>query len=211
MLRDADMLSRTNLAPPVGRRPAQRSVYAEAEADPPVPADLIEERLVGAMLPSQLLQSGEIIVLQIKPSPWFIVLDALGSLATLVAMAVAVGAMARFRLINMSNRDLLLAAVGLGILLRLFWQFLEWLSRVYVLTDRRVITVKGVLQVAVFEAALRHVQHTTMTFTIRERLFGLGTIGFATAGTAVTEAAWTMIGRPLDVNQIVIETLDRYR
>jgi uncharacterized membrane protein YdbT with pleckstrin-like domain len=94
---------------------------------------------------------------------------------------------------------------------RLFWQFLEWLSRVYVLTDRRVIRVRGVWRVRVFEALLKNIQHTTVERSMRERLLGLGTIGFATSGTAFTEASWRMVARPLEVHQIVVQTIGRYR
>ncbi|MEE9211213.1 MAG: hypothetical protein V3U29_01000, partial [Phycisphaeraceae bacterium] len=63
----------------------------------------------------------------------------------------------------------------------------------------------------VFECQLKQVQNTNALFSLRERLFGLGTIGFATAGTAVTEAYWFMIAKPLDVHQHVVQTLNRYR
>ena len=68
------------------------------------------------------------------------------------------------------------------------WQFLEWLSRVYVLTDMRMIRVRGVLRVSVFETPLKNIQHTRMVLTLRERPFGLGSIAFATAGTAASTA-----------------------
>ena len=163
------------------------------------------------MLPPQLLHSGETIVLLLKPSPWFILLECVGSLAVLAIVMLCGLTVINAGLIDRSHSDLLIAAVGLAALLRLFWQFLEWISRVYVLTDRRIVRVKGVLRVEVFETALKNVQHTTMIFSIRERMFGLGTIGFATAGTALYEAAWTMIARPLEVNQILVETMNRYR
>ena len=112
--------------------------------------------------------------------------------------------------IGITPRDLLLVSVGVGGI-RLFWQFLEWLSRVYVLTDRRVIRVKGVIRVQVFEAPVQQVQHTNTTFSLRERLFGLGSIHIATAGTGVTEASWVMLANPLEVHQKLVQALNRYR
>ncbi len=185
---------------------------AHAEAEPTAPgADLLDNPRVATMLPSQLLQGGEIIVLLIKPSPWFILLESLGALGVLAIVLACGMTLIDAGFIDRSNLGLLIEGVGLVAMLRLFWQFLEWISRVYVLTDRRILRVKGVLRVEVFEASLKNVQHTTTVFSIRERLFGLGTIGFATAGTAMHEAAWTMIARPLEVNQIVVETMNRYR
>ncbi len=163
-----------------------------------------------AMLPAQVLQPGELIILLLKPSPWFIVLDALGSIAWLIAIVAAALLIDATGLTHVGRRDLVLLGAAL-VGMRLFWQFLEWLGRVYVLTDRRVIRVEGVLRIHIFETALRNVQHTSTRFSLRERLFGLGTLSFATAGTGIVEAYWRMIAHPLDIHRIVIQTLDRYR
>ncbi len=163
-----------------------------------------------AMLPAQLLQPGEIILLLLKPSPLFIILSPLNTLVLLIMLTiVATYAAGRYTL-GISQRDMLLFGVAL-IGMRLFWELLEWLSRVYVLTDQRMIRIQGVLRIQVFEARLNQIQHTNLLFRIRERLFGLGTVGFATAGTAVTEVFWQMIANPLDVHQKIVQTLRRYR
>lgn len=163
-----------------------------------------------AMLPAELLQPGEIIILLLKPSPWFIVLSPLKHLAMIALVTFGVLVLKSYTPIGFSQRDIVLLGVAAATL-RLFWQFLEWLSRVYVLTDQRVIRVMGVLRVSVFETPLQQIQHTNLLFSIRERLVGLGTIAFATAGTAGYEAFWVMISRPLDVHQKVVQTLRRYR
>jgi uncharacterized membrane protein YdbT with pleckstrin-like domain len=188
-----------------GARSAGEPARAEA---PTEPGELAGR--VSAMLPDQLLQPGEIIILLLKPSPWFIVLESLRTL-TLVALAVA-GALLLQQggYIYIGRSDIVLCGVFLAGV-RLFWQFLEWLSRVYVLTDRRVIRVKGVLRVHVFEAALKQIQHTQALFSVRERLFRLGTISFATAGTGAAEAFWQMVAQPLEVHQTVVRAINRYR
>jgi hypothetical protein len=184
-----------------------------AASDTGAADEAIQARSAG-LLPPQLLQPGEVIILLIKPSPWFIVLESLGTLAGLAVITVLVegpifAGVGRSSILGVHRRDatLLLAAVA-G--LRLFWQFLEWLSRIYVLTDRRVIRIQGVLRVHVFEAALKKLQHTEVYLSLRERLFGLGTIGFATAGT-FAEAYWRMVARPFEVHQILRKTIERYR
>ena len=164
------------------------------------------------MLPAQLLQPGEIIVLLIKPSPLYILLAPLKTLIMLLLFTVVLvfANTYLFDYTGVRNREwVLLGAVLIS--LRLAWQFVEWLSRVYVLTDQRVIRVRGVLRVSVFECRLTQIQQTDLTYSIRERLFGLGTIGFATAGTAFTDAFWTMIANPLEVHQKVVATINRYR
>lgn len=162
------------------------------------------------MLPAELLQPGEIIILLLKPSPWFILLAPLRVLTAIVILTIAADSANTYLNLHVGSQNIYLAALLL-LLARVFWQFLEWLSRVYVLTDRRVIAVAGVLRVGVFETPLEKVQHTNLHFSLRERLFALGTIGFATAGTAFSEAYWLMLSSPLEVHQKVVQTLQRYR
>ncbi len=186
--------------------------------DVPAPADVSADAASGgtasggaaAMVPAQLLQDGEIVVLLLKPHPLYIVLSILRVL-TILALLTALGVLIDNRLTTGANRQSILV-LGISLVLaRLFWQFLEWLSRVYVLTDRRLIAVAGVLRVRVFETPLQNITHSEMLFSIRERLFGLGTLGFYTAGTGLVEAYWVMLARPLDIHRQVVEALRRYR
>jgi membrane protein YdbS with pleckstrin-like domain len=171
-------------------------------------ADQAAARAAG-MLPAELLQPGEIIVLLLKPSAWFILLTPLRSLTFIAVLAMAIDTANTYLALSLGRQNILLAALTL-ILLRLFWQFLEWLSRVYVLTDRRIISVAGVLRIRVFETPLQKIQHTNLLFSLRERFFALGTIAFATAGSAFTESFWLMLSNPLQVHQKIIQTLNRY-
>ena len=161
------------------------------------------------MLPAELLQPGEIIILLLKPSLWYILLASLRTLTGLVLLAIAVDSANTYLNLGLGRQNIMLAALFL-ILARVSWQFLEWLSRVYVLTDRRIVTVAGVLRVGVFETPLTSVQHTNLLFSLRERFFSLGTIAFATAGTAGVETYWLMLSSPLEVHQKVVQTLNRY-
>jgi hypothetical protein len=163
-----------------------------------------------AMLPAELLQPSEIIILLLKPSPWFIVLAPLRTLTILLILTLATLLVHSYYPIGLTYREIIMVGLALGGV-RVFWQFLEWISRVYVLTDQRVVRVQGVLRILVFETPLKQIQHTTLLFSVRERLFGLGTIGFATAGTAFVEAYWTMVSQPLAVHQKVVATINRYK
>ena len=174
------------------------------------------------MLPAELLQPGEVIILLLKPSAWFILLAPLRFMAIFVLLLICYYTL-KFQYPNLeyfptiniwqlsiSQSEIPIFLVVI-ILIRLFWQFLEWLSRVYVLTDRRIITVAGVIRVLVFETPLENIQHTSTIFSLRERLFTLGTISFATAGTAISETYWLMLSTPLEVHQKVVQTMQRYR
>ncbi|MFN3166945.1 MAG: PH domain-containing protein [Phycisphaeraceae bacterium] len=187
-----------------------RSDFAAAEAGDAADAEPMLARAT-AMLPAQLLQPGEIIILLLKPSPWFILLVPLRFLTVVLLCAtLAILLQRKGYDLGVGRHDVVIATLAL-VGARLFWQMLDWLSRVYVLTDQRIIRVKGVLNVQVFECPLQKIQQTDLILPLLQRLFWLGTIGFATAGTAAHEAFWFMVARPLDVHQKVIETLRRYR
>jgi hypothetical protein len=95
--------------------------------------------------------------------------------------------------------------------LRITWQFLQWISHVYVLTNRRIITVKNFLRPNVFQTSLKKLTHTELVLSLRERVFGLGSVTFATAGTALPESYWLMVRRPLAVHRKIVQTIGRAR
>lgn len=192
------------------RDPLRRHDFAAAEAGDAAEAEPMLDR-AAAMLPAQLLQPGEIIILLLKPSPWFILLVPLRFIAVVLLCAALIVLLERKGIdTGIGRHDLVIATLGL-LGARLFWQMLEWLSHVYVLTDQRVIRVKGVLNVQVFECPLQKIQQTDLILPLLQRIFWLGSIGFATAGTAMHEAYWLMVARPLDVHAKIVETLRRYR
>jgi hypothetical protein len=166
-----------------------------------------------ALLSKQLVQEGEIIILLLRPSLLYVFLSSLGGLLFIGLVTFALAYMAKFmsQLPGIGWNDRQAFALGMGLAaLRVGWQFLEWLSRVYILTDRRVICRSGVLRVVVFETPLKNIQHTSVFARVRERAFGLGTIGFATAGSDTFEAFWTMIRNPFAVHKIVVDAIRRY-
>ena len=195
------------------RRARRRRLVGRAVAmvEPtPESANELTDPRVAALLPAELLDPDEIIILLIKPSPWYILLTSLGTLGVVALGVIATIMLDRAGVLPILRRDAILFLTAIAGL-RLFWQFLEWLSRVYVLTDRRVIRVKGVVRVHVFEAALKRIQHTNTYFSLAERLLGLGSIGFFTAGTGQAEAYWLMLTDPLTIHQTLVKTLRRYR
>lgn len=167
------------------------------------------EETASAVLPLRVLDEGEVVVLQLRPHPLFIVVQPLGALTALVVFTAVA-----YWLISLSPSAVggapIVGLGGLLILMRLGWSYLEWINRIYVLTDRRIIRRKGVLRVSLFQAPLRRIQHLTLYFSIRERLFQMGTIGVSTAGTGIPEAYWIMVARPVEVHRIIQETIDKY-
>ncbi len=160
-------------------------------------------------VPRDLVSDDEIIILVLRPSLLFVVLGSLWAIIIIGLITFLLAYIARLPWVGWS--DTYAFAFGFGAIgIRLAWQALEWYSRLYVLTDRRVIRRKGVLRVQVFEAPLKNIQHTTILASMRERTFYLGSIGFATSGSDVFDAFWVMIRQPYDVHKTVVNAIRRY-
>jgi uncharacterized membrane protein YdbT with pleckstrin-like domain len=178
-------------------RVAQAAPAVEAEADD----------LTGI---AHLLQPGETVILLLKPSLLFVPLASLHSLLTIAFVTFFLAWLDRI-FPHLPGTDHLFIALGVlcGIV-RLLWQVLEWATRVYVLTDRRIIRRRGVIRVSVFECQLANVQQTAVLQSLRERVFFLGTLCFATAGAASFIALWEFVSQPFEVQRTVAEAIDRY-
>ena len=156
-----------------------------------------------------MLGDGETVLAVYRPSLFFVVLWPLGSLFFIVGLVFALAWASQFSWVSWSESQ----AFGLGLVffgVRLGWQFLDWANRLYVLTDRRVIRRRGVFQVDIFEARLSRIQQTAVLQLVRERLFGLGSVAFATAGTSTLDALWEAVQDPLAVQKSVTDAVERY-
>jgi hypothetical protein len=59
---------------------------------------------------------------------------------------------------------------------RILVAMMQWVSRLYVLTNRRIMRLTGIFHVDLFECALTHIDRTGLTAAWYERLTGTGTI-----------------------------------
>ncbi|MFA5865706.1 MAG: PH domain-containing protein [Phycisphaerae bacterium] len=153
---------------------------------------------LSGVVPAHLIDEGEQIILAIKPSLWFIVFYAARSIGLVVAILLALKYFPFAPLWLYQYISQIAAAI---IFIQLVMGVLEWISRLYVLTDRRVIRIKGIFNIDIFEGPLIKIQNTYLTFALHERLVGVGTILIATAGTAGIDAAWQNINQPLEVHE----------
>jgi uncharacterized membrane protein YdbT with pleckstrin-like domain len=160
----------------------------------------ISGSLTGAV-PVHLVDDGEQIILAIKPSLWFIVFHS----APVFILVVLIFLGIQFFPISLPSdwcRYVMQIAV-FGSVVQILVSVLQWMTRLYVLTDRRIMRIRGVFTVNVFEAPLMKVQNTYLTFAVHERIVGLGTVLIATAGTYGIEASWQNIRQPLEVHELI--------
>lgn len=144
----------------------------------------------------------ETVLFDSRPSPWFVLLSSLRVLVTVLA-AIGVGVM--MQQLPWPGGPVpplpgwVWVTATLIVAAKLGWEIANWTCRRYVLTPRRVLRIAGVLRRHVADIPLARLQHVVVRRSLLERLLGLGTIGFATAGTGEIEAWWINVPCPAAV------------
>jgi hypothetical protein len=159
---------------------------------------------LAALLTRHILRDGELVILILKPSLWFIPLGALRFAAAVVVLAVA----ARLYSDRIHPR-VLWELAGIIIAARLMWAIVQWSSRLYVLTDMRIIRIGGVFNVNIFDCPLRKVARTRLVSPVREKVVMVGTIEIIPADESLPVANWQTIPKPTQVHELVVATINR--
>jgi hypothetical protein len=159
---------------------------------------------------TDILGDGDEIVLAFRPSPWFIVLISWPVLSVAAALVILLLAAERFVALDSAKHLAMLVCVA-GAMLRLTVACFQWMGRLYVLTNRRVLRVCGLLRVDVYQCLLRKVRRVSLTTTVAERMLALGSLCFEVEDQRPWEAGWTNISRPAEVRQMVEEAIRRSR
>jgi hypothetical protein len=161
------------------------------------------------MLVSHILRDGEIVLLVLRPSLWFILLSSL----RFVAAAVVLTAFARWH--GFADHGWMVRSmIELGvsaISARLMWATLQWTSRLYVLTDMRIVSLSGVFRAEIFDCPLRKVARTRITRTNLEIITGLGSIEIIPQDESLPFGSWQMIAHPAAVHEKIVATINRAR
>jgi len=174
-------------------------------ADPASPA------AAASILPANVLQDGEIVILAIKPSGWSLLLSSWPVLAIAAAVAGATLVAERLQTSTLVSPGLVLLICAAAAVLRVLLAGMQWLGRLYVLTNRRVLQVHGLLRVDVRGCLLREIVETSLSATAPERLLAIGNLYLRTVEDDRPQPAWPHIARPAEVQQIVNEAIRHAR
>ena len=158
----------------------------------------------------KLLQDGEIIVLSIKPSGWFVLQTSspVWVLAALVAAALA-GAQG-LGVLSAGHRltYLLLAAVAT---LRLVVACVQWAGIRYVLTNHRMLRLRTLATTTIYELPLKMVHEAAASASAPQRVLSVGDVVFLDEQSRPFEGVWVCVAGPADVAETVHQTLRQYR
>ncbi|MEO6435717.1 MAG: hypothetical protein ABIP55_08135 [Tepidisphaeraceae bacterium] len=164
---------------------------------------------LATLLSRHILRDGEIVLLLLKPSVWFIVLSSLRFTAVVLLLMGAVFVFDlrdRFPFLNT------LAVIEGGLFLitgRVMSATLQWTARLYVLTDLRILTISGVFNVHIFACALRKVARTRILLSTRDRMVGVGSIEIIPLDEDAPVGLWHSVGRPRQVHEQIVATINR--
>jgi len=163
-------------------------------------------QLVANTVPQEMLHGDEVVLILTKPSLWFVVITSFRFLVGAALLGVLAVRMQSMINLSVQTIAMVTALVCAG---RLVWAMLVWSSHTYMLTNQRIVTIKGVLNTTMSQANLRKVQRTVLYRPLYLKLFGIGTVGIGTAATTDFEATWVMIGRPLQTHEAIVAAVNK--
>lgn len=152
---------------------------------------------VANLLTRHVLRDGEVILLILKPSRWYILLSSLLFIGGIAAILCALQLFQAPRMPMRYNIDAALFIVSCWMM----WSVLNWMGRLYVLTDQRILRISGVLNSEIADCPLRKVATTRLVRSFGERLLGLGSIEIHPCDEKRTGSAWQTIRRPRQVHE----------
>ena len=135
--------------------------------------------------PRELLTSDETILLEMRPSPVpFVIAPALAMSTLLVVFLIGFAALAVTSVpLAIRTCGLPLVIFAIVLVLTSFLGYLTWMNTFYAVTDKRVLQKSGLIGMNAFDAPLTSIQNVTLMQPFFFKLFGIGTIVFATSGT----------------------------
>lgn len=99
--------------------------------------------------------------------------------------------------------------ISVLVLLSMFRTFLRWNTESYVLTDRRILQIRGILGRTVIDSSLGKISDVTLRQTILGRMLNFGTIEILTAAEDTNNRMDT-INAPLDFKRAMLEAKHHY-
>ncbi len=103
----------------------------------------------------------------------------------------------------------LLIPLLVGVLI-IVYAVLDQRFRVFTVTNRRVVSRRGIIGRKTREVAICDIRAINMSQGILERIFGLGSVGIGSAGTAALEVKFAGVVQPTSVRDLVREAKEQH-
>ena len=171
-----------------------------------VPAVPLRRPSLAALLAGHILQDGEVVILILKPSLWFLVLSSL-------PFAAVASILVLWMLISTNpSRTQSAAYVETAVAVvagRVIWAILQWMGRFYILTDLRILRLGGVFTIELFDCPLRKVARTRVVASTLERIVRTGSIEVIPQEGSWGLGNWQTIDQPREVHEQIVASINR--
>jgi uncharacterized membrane protein YdbT with pleckstrin-like domain len=147
---------------------------------------------------NQLLP-GENLVILARQHPFVLLKPVLLNVIVLTILAI----------VAIKQDDGLYLLIGLATLAYLFWKYLDWKKREYVLTDRRIVKQEGLLSVSSFDAPLDKINNVFHQQSLMGRIFRYGEVGLETASEQGT-TIFSFLSNPVAFKNNLVRQRELY-
>lgn len=159
------------------------------------------------VLPGGVVDGGEIVLLTAKPSLFRPFVESAGwlglsILASLFVIRLGYGLPGW----SVAATIQLLLVIGFG---RLAWALVRWLTKWYVLTNRRIMDIEGVREPRIWSCSLLEVRNTYLNHTILERASSTGTITILTADERIPPRYWLSVPKSEEIHQDIRRAIEQ--
>jgi hypothetical protein len=146
---------------------------------------------LSALLANHIIRDGEVVLLVLKPSFWFLVLNTISFAAFVALLAAAAVAMRDQRI----HDHIVYETASFLVAGRLMFTILQWMGRLYILTDMRVLRITGIFAIDIFDCPLRKVIRTRLVSIPKDQ--------------DKPSAIWQTIAKPAEVHEILVAAINR--
>lgn len=180
------------------------AIPAQTEAQAALPIEAVP-------VSAALLDGGEIVEFSIKPSLWFVLFSSAKTLIGLLLVAGAVWLALGTNAATSIRGAYAFSVLLLAAIVRILIGSLQWASRVYVLTNRRVMRVSGILDVSVTDCPLSRISTAQVRISPGQAIVGLGTIRMTPPDERLPVVNWEHLARPASIHEKVVRAIQRSR
>lgn len=159
---------------------------------------------------AKLLADGEIVILSIKPSPWFVLLSSAPVLILAAAIAAGTVIAQQAQVLPDKYRAVYLLAAAVACV-RLAAACVQWLGLRYVLTDRRILRLRTLPATTVFELTLDVISEAAPSVSLPARLLRVGDVAFLDERGRPFGVAWVCVANCRTICGTINQAIQRHR
>ena len=156
----------------------------------------------------KVLHDDEEIILLIKPHQWNIFLSSLPMLLSLAIVSLAINYLhASGNFISDSLYNLMIFICMIAGIVQVFAATIAWNAKFYVLTNRRVLLIKGAIYLQITDCDLKLIKSIEVAKIGFEKFTKLGTVRIEVRDNPYLEIDWINLADPDDIKNKICQAI----